>query len=447
VAAQEWPSLELELTSFDGGVRREARVLRPDRYRFWDRFPAGAPFIARGGGYSYAAASFGGGAASIEHAAFDRILDFDSASGEVRVEAGITLAALHRFLARRGWYLPTQPGYPAITVGGCIAAECHGKNHAKDGCFSRQVKTLELFHPAHGLMELSREREPDVFELTCGGFGLTGCIVSAVLQPRRLPGNEVTLRSEPLDDVRGLGPALRAAAREADFVYSWHDFNAGDRAPGLIVRGVIGGEPAPDQDSRSPPTRWLRWDNRSAWRVPAWNRASATLATALYRRAVARSRPVKTSLYDSLFPLQSRGGPYFRLFGAAGFCEFQAIVPEASFPGFCDAVFAYLRAHPLAITLASAKWFEDESRDLRFSGTGVCFALDFPRGGGADAFQAFLDGLCAEQRLRPSIIKDSRLPRAVVEKTYPAFGSFAQRLAAFDPERRCRSELSERLGL
>ena len=440
------PTVQRELASFDGGVRAGARVVRPDRYRFWDRFPADARFIPRGGGYSYAAASFGAEGSTIEHASFDRILDFDSATGQVRVEAGATLGALHGFLAARGWYLPTQPGFSAITVGGCIAAECHGKNHARDGCFSRQVMALELFHPTTGLAQVSREREPDLFHLTCGGYGLTGCIVSAILQPRRIAGSAVTLRHHVLDDVRDLPGALKGAAASADLAYSWHDFNDGGRGRGVIVSGTLEGtdEPSPRTAPSGPA---FTSDTRSSWRYPAWNRASATLATGLYRRLTASVQPRRVALAECLFPMDTRGNAYYRFFGRPGFCEYQAVIPEAAFRPFCDAVFARLRSHPVAITLASGKWFDAEQGDLRFSGTGPCFALNFPRDGRAPAFLAFLDGLAAELSMRPNLVKDSRIPRAAVERAYPELGSFAARLRAFDPARRCRSELSERLGL
>ncbi len=57
----------------------------------------------------------------------------DHAAATVRAQAGLTLGRLLAALARDGWALPVVPGHAALTVGGAIAADIHGKNHAAAG--------------------------------------------------------------------------------------------------------------------------------------------------------------------------------------------------------------------------------------------------------------------------------------------------------------------------
>ena len=101
----------------------------------------------------------------------------------------------------------------------------------------------------------------------------------------------------------------------------------------------------------------------------------------------------------------------------------------------------------VAVTLASAKCFGGDRKLLRFSGEGLCFALNIPRDDRAPAFIAFLDSLLPKLGGIPNLIKDSRLPRAVMESCYGEADEFRSRLKDFDPRRRFRSELSERLCL
>ncbi len=446
----EWSTAARTLTSFDGAVSRTARVAMPDRYRYWDSLAQDGCVISRGAGLSYCAASFGADAVTIDHRCFDRVLGFDSASGLVQVEAGISLGALFQFLEPRGYYLPTQPGYPNITIGGCIAAEVHGKNHVRDGCFSRQVAELTLFHPRHGMLALSPQKDNDLFDLTCGGYGLTGSIITATLQARKLPASDVSITTRAIDDVARLPAVLHEQSGSADFVYSWHDFNTSATGAGFVACGAM----APGRNAKQGAGALgayvpgsLESENRGALGPALWGRWTAALATRAYRALSGAARaPKAVSLFDSLFPMHSRAG-YFRLFGARGFCEFQAVVPGARFDEFVAAIRGYLRRRPLAITLASAKLFQGEQRLLRFSGTGVCFALDFPRSADSTAFLEFLDALTSELSLLPNIIKDSRLPRDVVARAYPEYEAFRRRLRDFDPARLYRSELSARLDL
>jgi hypothetical protein len=99
------------LVSFDGGVRERTVCHRPDRYRLLESDVDSRARIARGGGYSYAAASFGGESVTVEMQRFNRILGFDPARRTIEVEAGVTLGELLAVTARAGLWLAVQPGY------------------------------------------------------------------------------------------------------------------------------------------------------------------------------------------------------------------------------------------------------------------------------------------------------------------------------------------------
>ena len=130
------------ITSFDGTESVVARLARPERYRDLEALVARGPAIARGAGLSYCAASVGQSALGIDMTRFDRLLAFDELAGLVTVEAGLRVGALTEFLAGRGHFLPVLPGYPAITVGGCLAFDVHGKSQHHSGNFSESVASL-----------------------------------------------------------------------------------------------------------------------------------------------------------------------------------------------------------------------------------------------------------------------------------------------------------------
>ena len=74
----------------------------------------------------------------------DRILSFDPESGMLRAEAGLPLRDLYRLLLPRGWFVPVTPGTQFVTVGGMVAADVHGGNHHRDGCFGAHVTRLRM---------------------------------------------------------------------------------------------------------------------------------------------------------------------------------------------------------------------------------------------------------------------------------------------------------------
>ena len=67
-----------EFTTFDGSISIRTDHQRPDRYRHLELLPQDQVRIARGGGYSYSAASFGNDTLVQEMTSFNRFLTFDS---------------------------------------------------------------------------------------------------------------------------------------------------------------------------------------------------------------------------------------------------------------------------------------------------------------------------------------------------------------------------------
>jgi decaprenylphospho-beta-D-ribofuranose 2-oxidase len=444
------PLADCAFISFDGGVYAKGSLQQPDRYRFWDCSAVQMPRIARGAGLSYAAASFANEGHTVSHASFNRITGFDAAKKIVEVEAGITLNALHGFLSSQGLYLPVQPGHGRIAIGGCIAADVHGKNQSRDGTFMNQVESLTLFHPSHGMIDLSRNHESELFRLTCGGYGLTGHIIRARLCTVPIPSPAVEFKAVAFSNAMEGLKLLGHVSREADFAYAWHDMASSGKSFGsgyvFHARFVSDGHEALSQSCDAEPPQ-LSATLRAAWPFALFNSLSVRALNILYRHQQRPALVGKTlALHDALFPVH-KVQFYFKLFGARGFHEYQVILPLEAMHDYLDAIRMSIRKRRIAITLASTKVFHGSCELLRFTGEGVCLALNFPRSAASYEFMSFLDERVIALGGRPNIIKDSRLPRAVMDACYPEADKFRAALLAFDPKRMFRSELSERLGL
>lgn len=155
---------------------------------------------------------------------------------------------------------------------------------------------------------------------------------------------------------------------------------------------------------------------------------------------------VSMDLIDALFPIH-KSQFYFNLFGRRGFHEYQIILPRDAIQEYIDSLRIGIRQHCVAISLSSAKAFGGSRDLLRFTGEGICLALNFQRGKSSQKFLSFLDERVIALGGIPNIIKDSRLPRFVVDECYPGADQFRAALRTFDRKRIFRSELSERLGL
>lgn len=433
---------ETELTSFDGSCRLRCHVQRPDRYRLIEALPPDVKRISRGSGVSYVGAGIGRDSVVQEMGAFNRILAFDAEAGRITVEAGASVGDVVRFARARGWLLAVVPGHPRASIGGCIAADVHGKNPARDGTFRSQVEALELFDPQQGWLVASRSQNAERFAACFAGFGIPGLIANATL--RLVPAPQAwSLREAPVADLAAAAELLRSHAG-APILYGWHDGRAQAFGRGVIRFGL-------EADARVKKARRSANDlpaRVEPWPLTAWNRAGIALMNRWLGQRWRRPGSRHVDIESALFPLNA-ARRYFAGFGPDGMVEAQWLIPHARFGAFAEALGGEVRRQRPRISLIASKLFEGEADGLRFDGSGIALAMHFPqpRETRQAAFLATLAALAIEHGGRPNLIKDSSLDAATLRRAIPEFESIRNTLRGFDAAGVQHSDLTARLEL
>jgi decaprenylphospho-beta-D-ribofuranose 2-oxidase len=444
---REGAATSAELVSFDGTEACRASPMAPDRYGELRALLAGpGPFAARGAGLSYCQASAADGVTTISTRSFNRFLAFDAERLQLTVEPGVTVGELVRFAVDRGAWFPVLPGHPAITVGGCVGFNVHGKSQHDVGCFSDHVVSLTLFHPDHGELACGPEDDPGLFDLTVGGMGLTGYVATITLQLRPLPGRSVRRvahRVGNLTEAVELMRSLAGPGGAGGTLYSWNDLNlAGHR----FGRGLVSVESFEDAPLASRVSyRALAPGRRpgpAVARIPAVTRL---VNFGYASRERLRSHQVR-SVEDAAFPINGNEA-YYRLFGRRGFREYQVLVPTDAWPAAAREVQRLVDTAGAPVTLGSLKLFRGDARLLWFRGDGVCLAIDVAAGERASWLFSQLDHMSLAHGALVNLSKDSRLDAETVRRLYPGYDDFRRRLADHDPKRRFDSMLRRRIGV
>ena len=74
----------------------------------------------------------------------NHLISFDSNTGLLRAEAGVSLGTILEVFVPQGWFLPVSPGTKFVTLGGAIANDIHCKDHHRAGTFGCHVSQFEL---------------------------------------------------------------------------------------------------------------------------------------------------------------------------------------------------------------------------------------------------------------------------------------------------------------
>ncbi len=397
--------------------------------------------LARGLGRSYGDAALNGGGRVWDMTGLGGVLDLDAGSGIVRAEAGASLDSLLTLLVPQGWFLPVTPGTRFITVGGALAADVHGKNHHRDGSFSRFVDSFRLLTPDGVVRHVTPGL--DLFEATVGGMGLTGIILDATFRLHPIETSTMSVDTVRTDDLDGTLGALAEADRRHRYSVAWVDLLARGRSLG---RGVVtsgdhatasGKERRPPRPPRVSVPDIVPGFVLSPWSIRAFNEA-------WYRRAPRVERSAPRSVASFFYPLDAVA-QWNRLYGRRGFLQWQCIVPDDTSLRRILERFAQSGAPSFLVVL---KRFGPGRGMLSFPSEGWTLAVDLAvRHRDVAQLLDDLDRLVVSAGGRLYLAKDARASGTLVPDMYPEIDRWRTIQATADPTHQMQSDLDRRLGL
>jgi FAD/FMN-containing dehydrogenase len=388
-----------------------------------DAMRAHHPGVAHGMGRSYGDVCLNPQGILWQTTGLDRFIGFDPSSGRLVCEAGVLLRDIQRMALPRGWILPVTPGTQLVTVGGAIANDVHGKNHHAMGSFGDHVLGFTLARTDGKTIECTPQSHPGLFAATTGGLGLTGVIVRAELQLRRIVGPWLEAETIPFDGLDEFFRLSDGSEAQWEHTVSWIDCVFTGRTRGLFMRA----RPTDVGDRPQPHGRRLRMPVEPP--LSLVNRLSLRPFNAAYYHLKKRRAGLAIAHYESFFYPLDNLLEWNKMYGPRGFYQYQSTVPRNVGQDATKAMLDEISRSREGSFLAVLKTFGDrQSRGmLSFAQPGVTLALDFPNHG--DRTRALfdrLDAIVREAGGRLYAAKDARMPRDLFEAGYPRLAEFRQ---------------------
>ena len=404
--------------------------------------------IARGNGRAYGDSALNR-ASTLLMGHQSRLLSFDADSGILCCEAGTLLSDLLAVFVPRGWFPPVTPGTKFVTVGGMIAADVHGKNHHCHGSFGDHVESLDLAVADGRVLHCSAVENADLFAATRGGMGLTGIILRATFRLTRIETAAIrqeTRRAANLDEVM----EQFEAGRDWTYSVAWIDCLARGGALGrsLLYLGEHARLDELDPTARAAP---LAVPTKAVRRVPvdfpsfALNRLTVAAFNQIYFRS---GRPGTALIdYDTFFYPLDAVLEWNRIYGRAGFTQYQCVLPKQASHAGMTALLNKIAASGAGSFLAVLKLFGRQDGLLSFPMEGYTLALDFRASAPVFNLLIELDAIVRDHGGRLYLAKDSRTGAAMMASGYPKLAKFQTVRHQFAAETKFHSLQSQRLGL
>jgi len=392
-----------------------------DRHEVADVIKRTQPGLAYGMGRSYGDECLNPQGTLWLTTGLDRFISFNDKTGCLICEAGVLLRDIQRLAVPRGWILPVTPGTQLVTVGGAIANDVHGKNHHVYGSFGDHVRQMTLLRTDGDVIECGPMQRQEWFAATVGGLGLTGFILTAEIQLRRVPGPWLQTETIPytnLDEFFSLADASEAGW---EHTVSWVDCIASGGGRGLFMRGNHSESSKPETPVAS---------NIKMPLVPPFslvNKLTLSAFNAAYFHTRKRCAGQDLVHYERFFyPLDNIDG-WNRMYGPQGFYQYQCLVPRADGQQAIQALLHEISRAGDGSFLAVLKTFGNRTSlgMLGFPQPGVTLALDFSNKGSRSlALFERLDAVVKEAGGRVYLAKDARIPRDFFEASYSRLREF-----------------------
>lgn len=384
----------------------------------------GTVALAVGNGRSYGDSCRNTDGVLLDARRLDRWIAFDAGTGVLRCECGVSLRAILELVVPQGWFLPVTPGTRDVTVGGAIANDVHGKNHHAAGSFGHHVRCVELVRTTGERILCGPTQNPAWFAATVGGLGLTGVMTWAELQLTRVSNAHMTVdtaRFASLSEFWELNARL-----EPDWPYTvaWIDCLAQGASRGrgvyMAARHAAAQRDFPAWRERRksmpfvPPLSLVNGVSLRMFNTTYWHKAQE-------RRQLVHHVPY-------FYPLDSIAH-WNRIYGRAGFYQYQCVVPPEAMREATDALLARVARSGQGSFLAVLKTFGHRPSLglLSFPRRGATLALDFPnRGDRTLRLFEDLDAVVREAGGALYPAKDARMSPAMFRAGFPDAARFTQ---------------------
>lgn len=184
---------------------------------------SGRPLVPRGSGFSYGDTALNSENIVLETGRLNRILDWNPATGVIRIEPGVTVGQLWRYTLEDGWWPAVVPGTMYPTLGGGTSTNVHGKNHWRVGSLGEQILSFEILLPSGEIRTCTQEQNADIYHAAIGGLGMLGIFTSLTLKLEKVPSGLLHIEERVAHSLEEMFAIFEEGIPHTEQILGWID--------------------------------------------------------------------------------------------------------------------------------------------------------------------------------------------------------------------------------
>ena len=374
---------------------------------------------------------------------FNKIIQFDDKKGIIELQSGILLKELLPIIVEKGWIFPVTPGTKYVSIGGMVANNIHGKNTRKNQ-IKFYVKKIKLLTSNKKIVSCTLKNNKKVFDLTIGGFGLTGIILSVTIQLRKISSfylKQKIVKFNTYDEF------FNGAKKVSNFQYSvsWIHRFTNRKISGLWFF-------ADHLNVKKSYSNFKMFNEKKIVIISylilslITNNVFFSRLSNYFYKTYKKHFYKKIVRYDECFYPQDHFIDWNKAYGKNGFFQFQFLVPEKNFKGILSKIYLFFKEEGLFSSFMVLKKINEKGKYLNYVGSGYSISMDFPINNKFDLLKHFLNEIVKVNKLKVNFAKDL-ITDASNAHNYKEFKMFKKRVATLNKKRKINSFFSRRINI
>ena len=331
--------------------------------------------LARGNGKSYGDVAINKNIISLKK--FNKIINFDKKKGVIDVESGVLLNDVLPIIFKYKYFFPVTPGTKFVTIGGIIASNVHGKN-CKKNSLKFYIQSLRFVNYKGKIIECSKKKNSNFYNLLVGGLGLNGIIISAKIKLIKIKFPYLKKKNLYFRNIIEFKKNIKLSLKH-DYSFCWIDtysnynnlkgiFFCADHIKNKIYKNNF------IYPIKKKKINFLH--KIIFWAIKRYSFYKVFNIIFFIKEKYLNYK--KLISFENFFYKQDVYLDWNKVYGRKGFFEFHILVDNKNFDNFINYFFKIINSKKFFSTLIVLKKFNFELDNLNFQRKGYSFSFDFP---------------------------------------------------------------------
>lgn len=429
--------------NWSGNVKANPKILYPKNLEELKKVTDEKNFIIAGNQRSFGDNSVNS-SLIVSMKNFNQVVDFNKREGIIEVQSGALLKNILSLILNEGWCIPVTPGTKYVSIGGMIANNIHGKNILNNQ-IKNHVVEIKILTPKKEIINCSKNENQDFFEMTIGGFGLTGCILSAKIKLKKITSFFI---EQEVKEFKTYNEFFSLLKKSDGYEYNvnWIDSFDSSQIKGLCYFGKHFTENNEiTKEKISFKEKKIGLLNLISLKIFTQNYYLIKITKFIFRK-LKKFFYKKISSFDDFFYPQDYFVNWNKIYGSDGFFQAQFLVKEKDFIHILGRISNFFTKEKNFSTFVIIKKFDEEGKYLNFYGQGFSISMDIPINSKFLKTKEFLNNIFKEFEIKINFSKDSICSKQIIEQK-KEYTEFKDALNSINPERKLNSLFSNRLKI